>query len=106
MKLSTARLCLDCEEVHDAQVCPVCASETFSYLSRWIPIPEPRIQRPREAAPQVEVYRQLIDADNPPPSRRGRLLKQGAIGLTAVGVFGWLWRSSRTRTPDGRDDRA
>ena len=37
MKLDVARLCLDCEEVHDSQKCPVCASETFAYLRRWVP---------------------------------------------------------------------
>ena len=30
MQLRTARLCLDCEEVHDEAQCPVCASETFT----------------------------------------------------------------------------
>src|SRR5262245_32500541 len=29
MQLRTARLCLDCEEVHEEQQCPVCASESF-----------------------------------------------------------------------------
>ena len=39
-------MCLDCEEVHDAQHCPVCASETFAYLTNWVPAPERRA-RPR-----------------------------------------------------------
>ena len=37
MKLQEARLCLDCEELHTQEQCPVCASEAFSFLSRWIP---------------------------------------------------------------------
>lgn len=37
MQLKTARLCLNCDEVHDAQACPVCVSETFVYLTRWVP---------------------------------------------------------------------
>lgn len=45
-----ARLCLDCEEVHDAQQCPVCASEVFAYVSRWVPAPERRTKtRPARA---------------------------------------------------------
>ncbi len=42
----TARLCLDCEEVHDAQQCPVCASETFTFMTRWVPAPERRERAP------------------------------------------------------------
>ena len=30
MQLRNARLCLDCEEVHDAQQCPACASAMFA----------------------------------------------------------------------------
>jgi hypothetical protein len=37
MKLQEARLCLDCEELHTQEQCPVCASEAFSFLTRWIP---------------------------------------------------------------------
>ena len=94
MHLRTARLCLDCEEVHDAQVCPVCASETFAFLSRWVPAPKASIERAAPKPPEeADVYRRLIDTAGAP--RRGRLLKQGLIGLTAVGLFGWAWRSSR-----------
>ena len=46
MQLRIARLCLNCEEVHDAQTCPLCASETFSYLKKWVPVEERRV-RPR-----------------------------------------------------------
>jgi len=37
MKLRDARLCLDCEELHTEEQCPVCASEAFSFVTRWIP---------------------------------------------------------------------
>lgn len=37
MNLREARLCLDCEELHDDEQCPVCASEAFMFLTRWIP---------------------------------------------------------------------
>jgi hypothetical protein len=37
MRLTTARLCLDCEEIHHDELCPACASETSVYLTRWIP---------------------------------------------------------------------
>lgn len=37
MNLRDARLCLDCEELHTEDQCPVCASEAFSFVIRWIP---------------------------------------------------------------------
>ena len=43
MQLRVARVCLDCEEIHDALQCPVCASQSFAYLTRWLPAPERRI---------------------------------------------------------------
>src|SRR5687767_10928590 len=56
MQLRIARLCLDCEELHDAPQCPVCASETFAFLSKWVPSPERRLKdrpspRPKAATP-------------------------------------------------------
>jgi len=103
MKLSAARLCLDCEEIHDAQICPACTSETFAYLTRWVPSPEPFRHRTQPPSNEAEIYQRLIDG--PLPSRGGgRLFKQGLIGLTAVGMFGWLWRSS-SRTDEKEQDR-
>ena len=46
MQLRKARLCLDCEELHDQWQCPVCASETFAFITRWMPAPERR-KKPR-----------------------------------------------------------
>ena len=95
MQLRTARVCLDCEEVHDAQQCPTCASETFAFLTRWVPVPERR-QKPRatELANReaVETYREML---SPQPSTGWGLVRRGAVGLALVGVAGWMWRSTR-----------
>ena len=101
MQLRIARLCLDCEEVHDAQQCPVCASEMFAPISRWVPVPERR-GRPRTPAstPRADVYRALTDAAEARPSKTGRLLKNGVLGLTAVGLIGWFMRNPRK--PDSK----
>jgi hypothetical protein len=94
MQLRNARLCLDCDEIHDGLQCPVCASETFTYIARWVPMPEPRSSRPSNSA-EADVYRRLVNVEESP--RRGRrMLKQGAVALTALGVLGWLWQA-RTR---------
>ena len=34
MKLSTARLCLDCEAIHEEHSCPSCGSAAFLLLSK------------------------------------------------------------------------
>ena len=94
MQIRVARLCLDCEEVHDSLECPVCSSESFAYISRWVPAPERRL-RPRpepepEAEPsKAETYKQLLAADAGQP-RMKRWVRRGAFGVAALGVAGWL----------------
>jgi len=73
VQLTTARLCLNCDEVHDAQACPACASETFVYLTRWIPRSQPDIRRvARPGAAATVAQRTVADA--------------GALRLIAVGL--------------------
>lgn len=89
MELRTAKLCLDCEEVHSDPMCPVCASESFAFLTRWIPLsdrPHPR----RSAA---------IAPATPPPDARNtsslRWARRGAAGVALVAISQWLWRNTR-----------
>jgi hypothetical protein len=106
MQLRNARLCLDCEEVHDAQQCPACASETFAFMTRWVPVPERR-GRPRAPEPrhpeELEVYREML-APTPPADSRWSLARRGAFGLAVVGVAGLLWRrrSEKSDTASGQ----
>ena len=80
MQLRTARLCLDCEEIYDAQHCPVCTSESFAFVSRWVPARERRT-RPRAASsPEAAAYRRLLVADAVRP-KAVWLSKRGAAGL-------------------------
>ena len=105
MQLRTARLCLDCEEVHDEYRCPVCASDHFTYVSRWVPVPERRDRsRPTPPAapprPEVEAYRQI--ARGTPSPRKGRLFTRALVGLSAAGLAG-LFLGARRARRDGED---
>jgi hypothetical protein len=94
MQLRNARLCLDCEEVHDAQQCPICASEMFTPITRWVVAPERRTRaRADPSSSRADIYRALIDGENR-PSRATRLLKGGAVGMAALGLLGWFVRNS------------
>jgi hypothetical protein len=102
MQLRTARLCMDCEEVHDLQQCPACASETFAYLTRWVPVPERR-QRPRptELANRetVDTYREML---SPQRTSGWSAIRRGALGLAIFGVAGWMWRRNTRADADSK----
>jgi predicted nucleic acid-binding Zn-ribbon protein len=92
MQLHVARLCLDCDEIHEEQSCPICGSASFGYISRWIPASERR-KRPRPviASPTAATYRELLAPDQARPDK-SRWLRRGVIGVTAVSVAGWILR--------------
>jgi hypothetical protein len=71
MQLRVARLCIDCEEIHDSLQCPVCASEAFEYVTRWVPTHERRATsgRPRHHR----------------PANKGKIVGYGILGLGIVG---------------------
>jgi hypothetical protein len=97
MKLSTARLCLDCDEVYDEAQCPVCASESYAFIKRWVTAPEKR-SRPavlnHSRAETVATYRALLAADSQPKRTTARLLGGGLVGLAVLGAAGWMLQRS------------
>jgi len=100
MKLATARLCLDCDEVHDEQQCPICGSESFAFLTRWVAAEEQRsAPKHGSAVPQtdpgrLEAYRALTEPQA--PRRRASQRLVGAVaGLATIGVAGWIWSVAR-----------
>src|SRR5262245_2516723 len=92
MKLNTARLCLDCDEVYDEAQCPSCASESFAFLKRWVKAPEARAHEAVENESRAEraaTYRALLAANNESAMTR-RLVRGGVVGLAVLGAAGWL----------------
>jgi hypothetical protein len=113
MRLDDARLCLDCEELHNEHECPACGSEAFAFLKRWIKTTNsrPRVSSTRDplapvdvvsreaTSEQLDAWRQIVEGKAPEP-RRGRLIARGLVGLAAMGLAGWAW------TRAGRKDDA
>jgi hypothetical protein len=109
MQLRVARLCLDCEEIHDQLACPICGSESFAYITRWIPQVESTArQRPTPSREAADTYRELI-TPTPPASASRRWAKRGAVALGAIGLASWAWRqaapSGNQRPADDRKRR-
>jgi hypothetical protein len=112
MQLRSARLCLDCDEIHDAQQCPQCASETFAFITRWVPVPE-RPERPQKRTRPLEVsspetlgaYREMLNPGEKPDGGKWRTIRRGAVGLALFGIAGWIWRQN-TRSSDEADRTA
>ena len=101
MKLGVARLCLDCDEVHDQERCPTCASEVFAFLTRWVPRSSGRIGQPARSlpeGPEVEAYRQITGTQR--NGGKGRFFVRSAVGLGVLGIVGWMWR----RTVKGKEE--
>ena len=104
MRLSEARLCLDCDEVHADARCPVCASESFAFIKRWVTTPE---KRPRSASPPagdeqaaetLATYRALLAGVGEPRTGVSRLLRGGAVGLALLGAAGWIVQRNLRQT--------
>jgi hypothetical protein len=113
MKLDAARLCLDCDEIHEEQNCPSCSSEAFAFVTRWVKtsgehrverraapvVQQPTTVHPARTPEQIEAYRQLIEGKPETGTGRG-LLTKGVFGIAAVSLLGWAWRS-RSRPDAG-----
>jgi len=97
MQLRNARLCLDCDEVHDEGQCPICASESFAFIKRWVPASERRSrQRPPDEATTnsetIATYKELLSPHEQSRLSAWQLVRGGAVSLAVLGAAGWLMR--------------
>jgi hypothetical protein len=84
MQLRIARLCLNCDEIHDTQQCPVCASETFAYISKWVPTPDRRAaQRRPVPTPSVALPRPRT------------VIGIGVVGIGVMGLARWFAKGKK-----------
>jgi hypothetical protein len=99
MQLHNARLCLDCDEIHQEPQCPVCASESFAFIKRWVQAPERR-SRPRPPKTDgagretVSTYKELLAASQESRLTTWQLVRGGAVSLALLGAAGLIWRRS------------
>ena len=119
MRLDDARLCLDCEEIHEDQECPACGSEAYAFLTRWIQsttrereaqarpskrhLDEPVVaaSRPTPSRADLDALRRVVAGEPPPPSTGRKILTRGLMGLAAAGVAGWVWSRRGPKAEDG-----
>ena len=108
MRLAVARLCLDCEEVHAGERCPVSGSETFAFLKRWVRPTAPaegnrsggRNVPAAGSLEHVKTYEQLLKPERPRSSKR-HLIARGALGLAVLGAARLVWRWGQTLKEKG-----
>ena len=115
MRLMNARLCLDCEEVHDEQhrrlwFGVVCLPDPLG-LAVWTLL-RPKRRLATRARPTLWIAgNKSMPIDEilnptPPAQNRGRIVARGALGLALLGVARMIWRATpratiRFKTPPG-----
>jgi hypothetical protein len=111
MQLRNARLCLDCDEIHEEAHCPICASESFAFIKRWVPASERRArQRPPDAETAnretIDTYKELLSANEARRLSAWELVRGGAVSLAVLGAAGWLLRRNAAASPPSSPDGA
>ena len=90
MQLRTARLCLDCEEIHEENTCPMCASEMFAFSRVGC---GGGAAQPAAAACLREGTEKKLKTGEIGDDSLG--CQRGAAGLAIVAASRWLLESSR-----------
>lgn len=111
MRLDDARLCLDCEEIHEEQECPACGSEVFAFLTRWIqstapakpkgrPVMGPATAQDSQSAEQLAAWREITHGPTATQGKGKKLVGRGLLGLAAMGLASWAWAKTAPKDPD------
>lgn len=90
MPLEKARLCLECDTIHDLVSCPQCGSAAFFYLATWVkPARPPRpVPEERPAAPAA------------PPKKRHWVRNTLLAGASVIAAYQLLFKPSRKKPPE------
>jgi hypothetical protein len=59
MKVLTARVCLDCGEIHELDICPECLSRSWWYIEWWMRNVDP--SKPTYPAASVALAEKLMN---------------------------------------------
>ena len=90
--LENARLCLDCDTVFDAPLCPSCSSESYFPLSRWI---RPALDESQRKSP--------AGAMSPAITKTAR---NASLVLAGSGVAYALWKLFGSERPHRQDQES
>ncbi len=111
MRLDDARLCLDCEEIHEEQECPSCGSEAFAFLTRWIQSTGPKAKlvqppsathaRSAQTPEHLAAWREIADGTPERSGRGKKIVTRSLLGLAAMGIAGWAWSKAAPSKDDG-----
>lgn len=90
MPLEKARICLECDTIHDLAACPECGSASFYYLANWIKPRHP--PRPEREKPLFEL---------PPPKKKRHWVRNGLMAAASiVAAYQLLFKPSRRKKQD------
>ena len=98
LPLEKARLCLECDTIHDQVSCPQCGSATFFYLANWVkprPEPQPEPAPPPPRPPEPPRFEML-------PRRKRHLLRNALMaGAGLLAAYGLLFRPAKKKVKPG-----
>ena len=93
--LENARLCMDCDTVFDAPICPGCSSESYFPLSRWI---RPALEEIRPARPTPVPREPLAQTVT---QSRVKTARNASILLAGGGLAYAVWKSFMSKGKGG-----
>ncbi len=91
MPLDKARICLECDTIHDLVTCPECGSSSFYYVANWIKPKQP----PRAVEPE-----QLVTPVAPARKKRHWVRNTLLAGASVLAAYQFLFKPTRKKPPE------